>query len=227
MQPNDEAFRLQTLKTFDVLDTTAERVFDDLTRLASTIAGTPISLVSLVDEHRQWFKSNIGLDGATETPREHAFCAHAIQSNEPMVVENALDDDRFHDNPLVVSDPNIRFYAGLPLIVSDNVALGTLCVIDTEPRQLSDEQLGALSVLRDAVVAQLELRRTLKELGSLQSLLPMCAWCRKVKDESQPGADPSWVSLDEFLSRHGAITHGICPSCTKDLVGRSPDGQIA
>jgi diguanylate cyclase (GGDEF)-like protein len=159
-----EANRLCALRRYDVLDTAAEQAFDDLTELASTICGTPIALISLLDENRQWFKSRQGIE-VTETPREHSFCAHAIRNpGEVMQVADARCDPRFSHNPLVTGEPRIRFYAGAPLVTPDGTALGTICVIGREPRQLNETQRGALSALSRQVVAQLELRRAVAEL---------------------------------------------------------------
>jgi len=157
--PPNEPKRLAALRQLEVLDTPPELAFDDLTLLATQICQTPIALVSLVDETRQWFKSRLGLD-ATETSRDLAFCAHAIlQPNDVMEVRDAAADPRFADNPLVRSDPRIRFYAGAPLVTSRGEALGALCVMDKIPRELTAEQSGALRALGRQVVAQLELRR--------------------------------------------------------------------
>lgn len=210
--PANEAKRLNSLKLLQVLDTQAEESFDQLTRLAAAVCGAPISLVSLVDEDRQWFKARVGLD-ATETPREMAFCAHAIlQPDEVLVVKDATEDPRFSDNPLVTGDPAIRFYAGAPLVVDDRQAIGTLCVIDQKPRQLTDTQIEALSVLRHAVVAQLRLRRAIADLELLQQLIPMCAWCRNVR-----AGDGAWQSLHDYVKQTEQVTHGICPACEKSL----------
>jgi anti-sigma regulatory factor (Ser/Thr protein kinase) len=161
----DEEARLAALRRYRILDTAPEQRFDDLTLLASQICDTPMSLISLVDSDRQWFKSRIGLD-VQETTRGVAFCAHAITQPGIMQVPDATGDARFRDNPLVTGEPHIRFYAGAPLVTPDGHALGTLCVIDTKPRTLSDGQLRALDALRRQVESQLELKRNIDELAA-------------------------------------------------------------
>ena len=152
--PHDEETRLRTLRSLNILDTPAEERFDRLTRLAKRMFGVPIALVSLVDEDRQWFKSCVGLS-ASETPRDISFCGHAILGNEIFIISDATKDERFADNPLVLNDPNIRFYAGCPLRYLDGSKLGTLCIIDTAPRRLGEEDLEAFKDLAELAEREL------------------------------------------------------------------------
>jgi GAF domain-containing protein len=160
VKPKNEEARLATLEKYAILDTDPELAFDDLALLASFVCKTPMALISLIDEERQWFKSRVGLS-TTETSRDVAFCASAILQSEIFEVPDALADERFRDNPLVVSEPHIRFYAGAPLITEDGYALGTLCVIDQKPRRLEPDQKEALKALSRLVLSQLEFRRNL------------------------------------------------------------------
>ena len=161
----NERERLEALRRYRILDTLPEPDFDDLASLAARICGTPTALITLVDADRQWFKAKVGLD-ATQTPRDVAFCAHAILHSDLLVVPDATADQRFATNPFVTGPPHIRFYAGAPLMSPDGHALGTLCVIDQVPRQLTPEQAEALRALSRQVVAELELRRTRADLQS-------------------------------------------------------------
>ncbi len=164
-KPKDEQAWLAALERYGVMDTSAEADFDDFTQLASQICQTPIALISLVDELRQWFKSRFGLE-VCETPRNLSFCQHVIQKDEVGLVEicDTLDDPRFRDNPLVTGEPHIRFYAGAPLITPDGHVVGTLCVIDHAPRRLTTRQRDGLARLAHQVISQLELRRSRQDL---------------------------------------------------------------
>ncbi|MBL8260811.1 MAG: sensor domain-containing diguanylate cyclase [Xanthomonadaceae bacterium] len=163
-RPSTEDARLAALRSYAILDTAPEDAFDDLVRIASAICGVPMASVSLIDQDRQWFKARLGIEG-DESDRDSAFCAHAILSPEVMVVPDALQDVRFHDNPLVQGNPNIRFYAGAPLVDADGHALGTLCVLDNRPNVLGDHQLEALRALSRQVSKLLELRRVSRALN--------------------------------------------------------------
>ena len=155
--PANESQRLERLRNYGVLDTPAEEAFDRVVRLAAAILDVPIALISLIDDGRQWFKAKVGWD-APETPRDFAFCAHAILGNDVFVVADAALDPRFKTNPLVVGDPKIRFYAGAPLTTHDGLNLGTVCAIDRKPRTLTEEQKVLLRDLGAIVIDQMELR---------------------------------------------------------------------
>ncbi|WP_180754401.1 GAF domain-containing DNA-binding protein [Hymenobacter sp. DG01] len=171
-----DAARLEALRKYQILDTPPEAVFDDLVRLAAYICGTPISLVSLLDAERQWFKARVGLE-VPSTPLNLAFCRHAILTDKVYEVEDATLDPLFQRNDLVTGEPNIRFYAGAPLITPEGQMLGTICTIDTVPRRLTEEQRDALRILAREVVSHLELRRARiqleEEKHKLEGLLRM------------------------------------------------------
>lgn len=159
-----EKERLALLNSYSILDTLPEKDYDNLTKLAAEICQTPISLITLLDDKRQWFKSHYGLE-TSETPIEDAFCAHAITGNDPIfTTEDARKDTRFQENPLVTGDPNIVFYAGIPLKNSNGLPLGTLCVIDNKPRTLTESQKDSLNILSEQVINLLELRKNKLEL---------------------------------------------------------------
>lgn len=176
--PREEAARIEDLRSYEVLDTPPEPGLDDITLLASYICQAPIALISLIDTDRQWFKARVGMD-LTQTPRDVAFCAHAILQPDLFIVPDAWADQRFADNPLVTGEPRIRFYAGVPLINADGHALGTLCAIDRVPRTLTSDQAAALAALSRQVMALLEHRRTSAERDRLREvrrdLCPECA----------------------------------------------------
>ena len=227
-----EQERLAALRTYRILDTQPERAFDDLALLASQICGTPMALITLVDDKRQWFKARVGVT-ATETSRSISFCSHAIQQSDLFVIPDALDDLRFRDNPMVTGDPYVRFYAGGPLITPEGHALGTLCVVDRVPRTLTHDQVEALHALKRQAEMQLELRRNLIELeralaardraeeaqtallaelrGALEnvnrlaSLIPYCSQCRfNMVIPAEPAAIPAITEgVTQMLSQKG------------------------
>ena len=156
----NEKERLAALDSYSILDTLPEEDYDNITAIAAEICGTPISAVSLLDKERQWFKSHHGLD-ATETPKEFAFCAHAINDDEDIfIVQDARTDERFYDNPLVVGGPKVIFYAGVPIATEEGLPLGTLCVIDHKPKLLSQGQMNSLKALSAQVMNLLHLRKS-------------------------------------------------------------------
>ncbi len=226
--PDNEVQRLAALREYRILDTAPEQSYDDITALAAYLCQVPITMISLVDESRQWFKSKLGLNDQ-ETPRDVAFCAHAILQTEPLIVRDALKDVRFADSALVTRSPHIRFYAGFPLSSPDGFALGTLCAIDRKPRRLSAQQKAAMQALARQVMALLELRRVSARMGealekvkTLHELLPICAWCKRIRDDKG-----YWSQVEAYIHEHtGAdFTHGICPDCLEKQRGNK--GPVA
>jgi GAF domain-containing protein len=239
-KPDNEKQRLETLWSYEILDTEPEAGFDDLTLLASYLCQTPVALISLVDAERQWFKSKVGVS-IVETSRDIAFCGSAILQPDVFIVPDASQDERFAENPLVVAEPKIRFYAGATLMTQGQ-ALGTLCVVDRVPRELRPEQVEALRALSRQVLAQLELRRNLKRLEqslkmrdrveaekeralrelqeamanirTLEGLLPICLSCKKIQD---PKGD--WQPFERYVRTHSEakITHKLCPDCSEAI----------
>ena len=214
--PSNEVERLAALKEYHILDTETEQSYDDITALAAHICKVPIAMISLVDEFRQWFKSRLGVE-QQQTPRAVAFCAHAILQNGPFIVRDATKDRRFAGSRLVTGKPHIRFYAGIPLINPEGLALGTLCVVDRQPRQLSAGQLKTMQALSRQVMTLLELRRVLARLAealdqvkTLQGLLPICAWCKRIRDD-----EGYWDQIEAYFHKYAGadFTHGICPQC--------------
>lgn len=201
MESNEKA-RLQALRSYKILDTDPEKAFDDLTILASHICETPVALISLIDSDRQWFKSKVGVK-LNETPREVSFCAVAIQQPDLFVVSDASKDPRFSSNPFVVSDPKIRFYAGAPFSSADGHPLGTLCVVDVVPRELTPNQETALLALSRQVQAQFELRKNLIELRAALD----------ERDRAEAERDRTVVELQHALD-HVQRLSGLLPACS-------------
>jgi hypothetical protein len=202
--PQNETDRLRALRSYKILDTKPEERFDELTQLAAIICGVPISLITLIDADRQWFKSKVGLE-LSETPRAQAFCTHAIMQPQMFEVPDASEDARFASNPLVTGNPNIRFYAGAPLATSDGHLLGTMCVIDRKPRTLTAEQKTALEILGRQVVANMELRNNLREL---KEALAAREAAEGPSGEAAVGLDSVIDSLDEALAKLRTIRAG-------------------
>jgi len=181
--PANELDRLRALQRFDVLDTPAEKEFDDIALIASYVTKCPTALISLIDERRQWFKARIGCS-VSETPRDLAFCAHAIMQQEIMQVPDARKDPRFAQHPLVIAEPGLRFYAGAPLVTRDNYVLGTLCVIDNEPKELDEQQVAVMKALSRQVIAQLELRQALVDRRRAEAAMTRLASIVQSSDDA-------------------------------------------
>jgi GAF domain-containing protein len=216
--PPNETERQGALRRYRVLDTERERSFDDISKLAAYVCGTPIAAVSLVDADRQWFKATVGLD-LKETSRDQAFCSHTIMADEVMVVEDATKDVRFSEYQLVTGKPHVRFYAGVPLSTRDSYNIGALCVFDSVPRQLSDAQKEALLALSRLVMTELDLRElnealadSLGEVKALRDILPTCSYCSNIRNEKGEWGSLQDYIMDETTTR---FSHGVCPACAK------------
>ena len=212
----EEEKRLKALAEYRILGTKPESCYDCVTRIAASTCDVPISLMTLVDKDRQWFKSKVGLE-INETRRDWSFCTHAIKENNPLIIYDAYQDERFINNPLVTGDPKIRFYAGFPLKDSDGNKLGTLCVIDRKPGNLTPKQFNVMELLSKQIVSFLELRkRSLNLLDALsnihkqEGILSVCSYCREVKNK-----EGDWMHLEKYLSKISDIrfSHGVCDSC--------------
>ena len=218
--PDNEARRLAALERYRVLDTSAEQIYDDIVRVAAGVCGAPIALISLIDQHRQWFKARVGLEAA-QTPREYAFCEHVIRQQQTFIVTDATRDPRFAENPLVTGEPGIRFYAGAPLVTPDGYGLGSLCVIDRQERTLDANQIATLEGLARVVVNLLELRRTSHELAAalasirtLSGLLPICIRCKNIRNDAG-----YWQRVEAYVREHTdtRFSMELCPSCSGKL----------
>ncbi|MGL4828060.1 MAG: sensor domain-containing diguanylate cyclase [Vibrio sp.] len=210
-KPTNEAERIAQLQKLEILDTNAEERFDRITRLAKRLFNVPIALVSLVDENRQWFKSCFGLP-VSETSRDISFCGHAILGQKAFVIEDASQDPRFADNPLVTGAPHIRFYAGIPLLYEDKSALGTLCIIDSKPRQLSQDELLDLYDL--AKMAERELAAnhsaSLDDLTQISNRRGFMSLAKKSMTYCQVGGYPysiAYLDLNHFKAINDQYGH--------------------
>jgi len=211
-----ETARLEALNDYRILDTESEQSYDDITFLAAQLCDVPIALISLVDSDRQWFKSKVGL-AVDETSRDVSFCAHAILGDQTLVVKDARQDERFRENPLVCSEPNIVFYLGVPLCTPSGAKIGTLCVIDQRPRELSDLQIRSLETLAHQVVLQLELKRISDQLAAalqrievMETLIPICSYCKGIRNDQG-----YWQTVESFIKSHDNVefSHGVCNAC--------------
>ena len=209
--PQAEQARLNTLRSLNVLDTPSEERFDRLTRLAKRMFNVPIALVSLVDENRQWFKSCVGLD-VSETPRDISFCGHAILGAELFIIVDAKKDERFSDNPLVLNEPYIRFYAGCPLRHMDGSMLGTLCIIDTKPRILNKEDLEALKDLaelaeHELMAVQLATLDELTEISNRRGFIKLAQYSLDICARQKIPTSLVYFDLNEFKSINDKFGH--------------------
>lgn len=226
-QQPPEAIRLAALRGYALLDTPPEATFDRVTDLAARHFKVPISTVSLVDEDRIWFKARHGLD-ARQVPRDPGFCATCILSDQTYVVRDAAADPRSHLNPLVTGDPRFRFYAAAPLTNHEGLRIGTLNIVDFEPRDFDADGASVLQNLAGVIMDQMELRRTAQQAisslgewvkqgappGELKELLTVCAWTQKIRIEGE------WFTFEEFLVKKLGLTltHGIHPDAIQQFL---------
>jgi diguanylate cyclase (GGDEF)-like protein/PAS domain S-box-containing protein len=215
--PHNERERLEELRKYGILDTEPEAVFNSMVQLASYICHTPFAAISLIDEHRQWFKAIVGVE-VSETPRDVAFCAHTILQQEPMIIPNTLEDKRFFDNPLVEGGLNLRFYAGVPLVTESGYLLGTLCVFDQQPRQLSAEQLDAIKTLADSVMAHLDLRLSHREIRKYVDDLQLAASIFETASEAVLVTGPQ----NHIITVNPAFT-AMTGYSLSEVVGKTPN----
>jgi len=209
--PENEESRLQNLRDLDILDTSSDERFDRLTRMAKHMFDVPIALVSLVDENRQWFKSCIGLD-VSETPRDISFCGHAILGSDVFIIPDTAKDERFADNPLVTDEPNIRFYAGCPIRLSDGSALGTLCIIDRKPRELTEEDIEALQDLaataeREFAAIQLATQDELTNVANRRGFTMIANQSLNLCVRKKIPASLVYLDLDDFKLINDTFGH--------------------
>ncbi|MCC5834876.1 MAG: GAF domain-containing protein [Opitutales bacterium] len=225
---SDESNRLNALRRYQILDTPVEQDFDDFTALVAQICKAPIAVINLIDEDRQWFKSERGL-GVRETPLDVSICRHAILQKGLFVVPDTREDDRFKNNPLVTGEPHLRFYAGALLESSDGYPLGTLCVLDYKPRNLTESEGQALEVLARQVMTAMELRLKMRELearneelesalqqiNTLEGLLSICAECKKIRNDKD-----EWIPVESFMEERteARFSHGLCPVCSQEFL---------
>lgn len=221
--PANETKRINEVKDYDILDTLPEVLFDDITELAAQICGAPISLITLLDINRQWFKSKKGLN-ISETPREISFCAHAILGNGLFEIPNALKDERFFDNPLVTGEPNIRFYAGLPLVTDSGLSLGTLCVIDSKPNKLTSKQHSALIALDRQLVFLIESRLAAQKAVKLSLLLERTGEMAKVGGWQLDLSNMKMEWTNEVFNIHGLKPPNL-PSVAEAIEFYAPEVQ--